>query len=45
MAMTIENESGREALVQTVEDGFYSFAETYNSLVDEDMKIVWELVP
>ena len=45
MALTIEDQLGRDALVQTVEDGFYSFAETYNTLVDENMKIVWELVP
>lgn len=45
MAMTIENELGHEALVQTIEDGFYSFAETYNYLVDEDMQIRWNEVP
>jgi hypothetical protein len=44
MAMTIENELGHEALVQTIEDGFYSFAETYNSLVDEDMQVRWNEV-
>ncbi|MFN2144718.1 MAG: DUF5700 domain-containing putative Zn-dependent protease [Anaerolineales bacterium] len=45
MAMTIESELGHEALVQTIEDGFYSFAETYNSLVDEDMQVRWNKVP
>ena len=45
MAMTIENELGHDALVQTVEDGFYSFAETYNALVDEDLQILWNEVP
>jgi hypothetical protein len=45
MAKTIEEALGHEALVQTVEDGFYAFAETYNSIADEDMKVVWEVVP
>lgn len=45
MAMKIEEALGHEALVQTIEDGFYAFAETYNSIVDEDMQVVWELVP
>ena len=43
MAMTIEEQSGREALDRTVQDGFYSFAETYNALAAENMKIYWEL--
>ena len=42
--MTIENELGHEVLVQTIEDGFYSFAETYNTLVDEDMQVRWNEV-
>jgi len=45
MAMTIENELGHEALVQTIEDGFYNFAETYNHLVDEDMQVLWNAAP
>ena len=45
MAMKIEQALGREALIRTVEDGFYAFAETYNSIADEDMKVVWEVVP
>jgi hypothetical protein len=45
MAMTIEDQLGREALVQTVQDGFYSFSEMYNTLAPENMKIVWELMP
>jgi hypothetical protein len=45
MAMTIENELGHEALVNTIEDGFYNFAETYNDLVDEDMQVRWNEVP
>jgi len=45
MAMKIENELGHEALVQTIDDGFYSFAETYNSITDEDLKIRWNEVP
>ncbi|MEJ2758766.1 MAG: hypothetical protein P8046_09835, partial [Anaerolineales bacterium] len=44
MAMTIENELGHEALVQTIEDGFFNFAETYNTLVDEDMQVRWNEV-
>lgn len=45
MAMKIEQALGKEALIQTVEDGFYAFAETYNSIADEDMKVIWEVVP
>lgn len=45
MAMTIENELGHKALVQTIDDGFYSFAETYNALVDEDMQVHWNEAP
>lgn len=45
MAMTIENALGRDVLVQSVEDGFYNFAETYNAIADEDMKIIWKKVP
>ena len=45
MSMTIEKELGHEALVQTIEDGFYSFAETYNELVDEEMEVRWNEVP
>lgn len=45
MAMTIEDQLGREALVQTVQDGFYAFADTYNSLAAENMQIVYEVVP
>ena len=45
MTLKIENELGHEALVQTIDDGFYSFAETYNELANEDMKIRWNEVP
>jgi hypothetical protein len=45
MAMKIEQALGKGALIQTVEDGFYAFAETYNSIADEDMKFVWEVIP
>jgi hypothetical protein len=45
MAMKIEEALGKEVLLQTIEDGFYAFAETYNSIADEDMRVVWELVP
>jgi hypothetical protein len=45
MAMTIEDQLGRGTLVRTIQDGFYSFAETYNTLAPEDMKIIWELNP
>ena len=42
MAMTIEQELGREMLVQTVSDGFSAFAEAYNTVADEDMRILWK---
>lgn len=43
MAMTIEEHYGREALVKTVEDGFYAFVDTYNSVAAEQMKIHYTL--
>jgi hypothetical protein len=45
MAQTIENELGREVLVQTISDGYESFAETYNAVTDENMKIRWRPEP
>jgi hypothetical protein len=39
MAMTIEDKLGKEALMQTVADGFYSFVRVYNSVAEEGMKI------
>ncbi|MGD2027382.1 MAG: hypothetical protein PVI99_06155 [Anaerolineales bacterium] len=45
MAMKIDEAYGKETLVQTVNEGFFSFAEIYNTTADEEMKIVWEVVP
>jgi hypothetical protein len=42
MAMTIEEELGRDVLTQTVSDGYTAFADAYNSLADEEMKILWK---
>jgi hypothetical protein len=44
MAQQIEEQLGAEALVQTIEDGFFSFVDTYNSIVEEDMRVVYTLV-
>ena len=41
MAVKIESELGRETLVQTISDGYYDFADAYNSVADENMKIRW----
>jgi hypothetical protein len=41
MAMTIESELGREALVQTISGGYEAFAETYNAVAGDGMKILW----
>ena len=43
MAMRIEQELDRDALVQTIENGFYSFVETYNLIADENMRVVYTL--
>jgi len=43
MAKTIEEQLGRDALVKTVVDGFYAFAEKYNSVVEDDMKIHYNI--
>lgn len=45
MAMTIENELGREALVQTISGGYEAFVRTYNAVVEESMQIQWETTP
>ena len=45
MAMTIESELGQETLVKTVSDGYYAFADTYNSIAEEDMQILWSTRP
>ena len=45
MARTIEKELGREALTQTISDGYESFADLYNSLVEEEMRIQWRPAP
>ncbi len=43
MARTIEENFGREGLVQTVEDGFYAFTKKYNAVAAEQMKIYYTL--
>ncbi|UCF61089.1 MAG: hypothetical protein JSV37_15235 [Anaerolineaceae bacterium] len=45
MAMTIEEELGREALIQTIVDGYESFADTFNSIAEEGMLIRWRPEP
>ncbi len=45
MAATIENELGREALPQTILDGYESYADLYNGLVEEQMRIQWKAAP
>jgi hypothetical protein len=45
MAMTIEHELGREALVRTVSDGYEAFATAYNAVAEEEMKIHWANTP
>jgi hypothetical protein len=42
MAMTIEDELGRDALVQTVSDGYYAFVDTYNGVANKGMNIHWK---
>jgi hypothetical protein len=42
MAMRINDELGREALVQTISGGYESFVETYNSVAEEGMRIQWK---
>lgn len=42
MTGKIESELGRETLVQTISDGYYDFADAYNSVADENMKIRWD---
>jgi hypothetical protein len=45
MAMTIERELGRDALVKTIFDGYTDFADTYNAIADEEMRIQWRIEP
>ena len=45
MANIIEDQLGREALTQTILDGYEHFADTYNGLVEEDMRIQWRTTP
>jgi hypothetical protein len=45
MAMRIEQELGRDVLVGTIRDGYESFAEVYNTIADEDMKIQYRSEP
>lgn len=42
MTQKIESQPGRDALIHTISDGYYAFADTYNSISDEDMKIRWQ---
>ena len=42
MALTIDRELGREALVQTMSDGYESFVETYNAVAKDSMRIQWK---
>ena len=39
MAMTIDDELGRDELIRTLTVGPVSFVEAYNSLVPEDKKV------
>lgn len=39
MARTIDEKSGRTALVETISTGSRAFLDTYNNLVEEDMRI------
>ena len=45
MALTIEEELGRQALIQTVEGGYQAFADAYNSVADDEMRIQWSPEP
>ena len=45
MAAQIERELGRDALVQTIRDGYQAFPEANNALVDEEMRIHWSTTP
>ena len=45
MAMVIAEELGRDALVQTIADGYESFSETYNAIAEEGMRIQWGQAP
>jgi hypothetical protein len=45
MAKKIEAELGKEALVQTVSDGYYAFADTYNRIAEDNMQIQWSTIP
>jgi len=45
MAMTMENELSREALVQTISGGYGAITCTYNSVAVESMQIHWEDTP
>lgn len=45
MAMTIEEELGKEALIQTVSNGYYAFADTYNRIAEKDLQMQWAATP
>jgi hypothetical protein len=42
MAMTVDEQLGKDTLAQSVSDGFNSYVRIYNSLAEEDMKIIFE---
>ena len=42
MAMRIDDELGKEALVKTIEDGYLSFVDSYNSIAVDEMKIYYK---
>jgi len=41
--MTIERELGKDALNQTILNKYQAFADTYNTVADEKMRIYWRL--
>ena len=43
MAAEIEHQLGRQALIQTIQDGYQSFPETYNAIAEQDMQIQWSM--
>lgn len=45
MTRTIQTESGRDAPVQTISDGYHAFADAYSPIAEKDMKIAWSAAP
>ena len=41
MALIIKRAMGREALTETIAQGYQRFTDTYNSLDEKDMQINW----